>query len=468
MTFTSIVFLIFFTVFILLWANLKKREARWFLLTIASFFFYGWWDWYFLGLLIATGFFDFVLAIFIDRAQSHSRKRFLMCFSVISNLSVLFLFKYAVFFSKNFEAFMLNFGVTWNIANNIPAVLLILPIGISFYTFESLSYTIDVYHGHIKPTRNVFQYFAFLSMFPRLVAGPIERPANLLPQMESNKPPSQEMIWKGFNLVLFGYFKKLVIADNLAPLVNQAFESSTPLSGYSWWIAMLSFSIQIYCDFSGYSDIARGLANFMGFDFKLNFNSPYIAQGFSDFWRRWHISLSSWFRDYLYIPLGGSKVSRVRAHVNSWITMLVSGFWHGANWTFVVWGGMHALYLSVEKELAWDKFLLRKSWGKYLVAFITFILATLAWVFFRAETLTKGVEVTKAMLLMSDGAKMVTNKQIILILLPLLPQWYELNKNKTAVEFYLPNWIIRIAMSVMILLCIYYRGPGSTFIYFQF
>ncbi|MEK2645206.1 MBOAT family O-acyltransferase [Bdellovibrio sp. BCCA] len=464
MSFTSFAFFIFIGVFFSIWYFLRnRREGRWFLLTVASFFFYGWWDWKFLGLLIATGLFDFILALTIDRTKGDNKRLILMCFSVISNLTVLALFKYTVFFSNNFEELGQYFGWNVSLTSNIPSVFLVLPIGISFYTFESLSYTIDVYHRHIKPTKNVFQYFAFLSMFPRLVAGPIERPANLLPQLERNPQPSNEMVWKGFNLILAGYFKKLVIADNLAPYVNEAFARTHSVSGLSWWIAMFSFSIQIYCDFSGYSDIARGLANLLGFEFKLNFNSPYISHGFSDFWRRWHISLSSWFRDYLYIPLGGSKVSKIRSHLNTWITMLVSGFWHGASWTFVAWGALHAMFLSFEHEVRWHQKI-----NKHLVVLITFLMVTFAWVLFRAESLQQAKNIYLAMLTLSGGDNLISLKQIFLILLALVPHLYEFSKSKTAIEQYYPTRLVKIVMATMIVFCIFGRGPGSTFIYFQF
>ena len=462
MTFTSLSFFVFAGVFFLGWRVLRDRlQGRWIWLTFASFFFYGWWDWRFLSLLVATGVFDFVMGLSIERWPRY--RRTLLTLSIVSNLSVLASFKYAIFVAGNLEGMLGWFGSRPDLVNQLPSALLILPIGISFYTFESLSYTIDVYKGHIRPTRNIFHFFAFLSMFPRLVAGPIERPANLLPQLEVRRPVSDEMAWKGFFLIVTGFFKKVVIADRLAIFVNETFAHAAPVSGVTWGCAMFAFALQIYCDFSGYSDIARGLANFMGFEFKLNFNAPYIARGFSDFWTRWHISLSSWFRDYLYIPLGGSRGGEWRAHRNLWITMLTSGLWHGAAWTYVVWGGFHALMLSVERLFPWPSKI-----GRWPAIAVTFGLGTLGWVFFRAPDFGKALEVLRAMLLFTPGAELVRPSIFVYLLLGLAPQWAQEISRRDYIECLPPQVWVRVALAILILACIYGRGPEATFIYFQF
>lgn len=463
MTFTSFTFLIFAAIFFLVWSRLKTVQIKWIWLTLASFFFYGWWDWRFLFLLVGTGCFDFVMGILIDRSSNAQLKKILLSFSVISNLTVLASFKYAIFIAGNLEWLLGRLGPQPELVNQLPSALLILPIGISFYTFESLSYTIDVYKGHIKPTRNIFHFFAFLSMFPRLVAGPIERPANLLPQLLVDRKVTPELQWNGFFLIVTGYFKKLVIADRLAIFVNETFAHSGPVAGTTWWLAMFAFSLQIYCDFSGYSDIARGLANWMGYEFKLNFNAPYISRGFSNFWSRWHISLSSWFRDYLYIPLGGSRLGELKTHRNTWVTMLVSGLWHGASWTFVMWGAFHALMLTIERLFPWPQ-----KVGRWPAIFLTFVLATLGWVFFRAPDFAKASEVLISMLFFAPGAELAKPQVVLLILIGLIPQWAQEFYRKDFVESLAPVWWVKALVALLILFCIYGRGPESTFIYFQF
>lgn len=463
MAFTSVYFLIFAAVFFLAWSKLASVQLRWIWLTFASFFFYGWWDWRFLILLIATGFFDFLMGLCLEKFPAPKVRRAFLTFSIVSNLTVLASFKYAVFIAGNLEWLLGMIGPRPDIVGRVPGAFLILPIGISFYTFESLSYTIDVYKGHLKPTKNIFQFFAFLSMFPRLVAGPIERPANLLPQMTAMRPVSGDLLWNGFFLIVSGYFKKLVIADRLAIFVNEGFASQLPVSGLTWWFVMFSFAIQIYCDFSGYSDIARGLANFMGYEFKLNFNSPYIAKGFSDFWTRWHISLSSWFRDYLFIPLGGSRGGELKTHRNIWITMLTSGLWHGASWNFVVWGGFHAAMLSIERLLPWPRKI-----DRWVAVGVTFILATVGWVFFRAPDFGKAVDVLSAMGTFAGGSSHLKPGIVILILAGLIPQWVQEFSGDKPVESLAPLWWVKAGLAGMALYCIYGRGPESTFIYFQF
>ena len=345
MLFNSLAFLVFAAIFFAVWPRIRHLlVTRSTFIVAASFVFYGWWDWRFLFLIIASGLVDFCCALGIEKFPK-ARKAFLFL-SLFCNIGSLAVFKYLDFFIEN-----LNSTSQWiSSPLNIPAAELILPVGISFYTFQSMSYTIDVYKGEMKPTRNLSHFFAYLSMFPQLVAGPIVRARELIPALESHQPVKQGDLWLGLRWIVHGYFKKMVIADSFAPVVASAFESGSvaPSCSY-WWCIVVMFAFQIYCDFSGYSDIARGLGKWMGFDFPENFNHPYIARGFRDFWSRWHISLSTWFRDYVYVPLGGSRVSQPKAHFNMWVTMLISGFWHGAAWTFLIWGALHALYLSVER-----------------------------------------------------------------------------------------------------------------------
>jgi alginate O-acetyltransferase complex protein AlgI len=261
-----------------------------------------------------------------------------------------------------------------------------------------MSYTFDVYRNKLKPTKSILQFFAYLSMFPQLVAGPIVRAETMLPQLLEVKGVSNEKRWDGFQLIVRGYFKKMVIADNLAPLVMAAFSApDINTSTMFWWGAIIAFAFQIYCDFAGYSDIARGLALWMGYDFPDNFNHPYISTSIREFWERWHISLSTWFRDYLYIPLGGNRKGKFRSYINLWITMLVSGLWHGAAWTFVAWGAVHAFFASAERLTGWPEKIGKSSVAKFLAWFIVSIQVLVAWVFFRAENINQALDILKVL-----------------------------------------------------------------------
>ena len=320
MLFNSLTFIIFSALFFLIWPLLKyNSNLRFIYITVASFIFYGWWDWRFLFLIIFSGLIDFIAGIYMF---SHPRyKKFILWISLTMNIGCLGIFKYTHFISENIEKLFAALGM--NIQLLDPGFHIILPVGISFYTFQSMSYTIDIYKGELKPTKNIFHFFSYLSLFPQLVAGPIVRAKDLIPQMEKWHPVSEQERWNGTKLIVFGFFNKMVIADNLAPFVSTAFSNpSNTTSSIYWWVVILSFSIQIYGDFSGYSDIARGLAKWMGYNFRLNFNHPYSSTSIREFWTRWHISLSTWFRDYVYIPLGGSKNGMMKGLLCMWVTML--------------------------------------------------------------------------------------------------------------------------------------------------
>jgi D-alanyl-lipoteichoic acid acyltransferase DltB (MBOAT superfamily) len=349
MSFHSLAFLIFAAVFFALWPLLKKGNIRrWSFIIVASFVFYGWWDWRFLFLLVGTGFIDFAAALAMEKWPKN--KRLFLILSLGSNISALGFFKYSGFIAENIDHLLLHIGLVTHLRLELPDYALMLPVGISFYTFQAMSYTVSVYWRQMPATRNILHFFAFLSMFPQLVAGPISRATNLLPQLLVDRRITEEDRWAGTTLVIRGFFKKLVIADHLAPIVTAAFSSPVlPESPFYWWGVAAAFAFQIYFDFSGYSDIARGLARWMGYDLMVNFNQPYTATSLKEFWTRWHISLSSWFRDYVYIPLGGSRLGQWRSHLNMWVTMLISGLWHGAAWHFVMWSACHAFFLSIER-----------------------------------------------------------------------------------------------------------------------
>ena len=350
MLFNSQVFLIFFVVVYGLYRLLPHRWQN-VLLLVSSYFFYGWWDWRFLTLIFLSTVIDYIAGGIIYSAGPNQRRRkAAVVVSMTSNLVILGFFKYFNFFADNLSAVLQYAG--------LPAFTrhlnIILPVGISFYTFQAMSYALDIYRGHLKPARSFLNFATFVAYFPQLVAGPIERASNLLPQIENPRTITRAGIESGAWLIFWGLFKKCVIADNLAVLVDGVF-GATGATGATSLLALYAFAFQILCDFSGYSDIARGLARWMGVELMLNFNNPYAALNPKDFWSRWHISLSSWLRDYLYIPLGGNRKGRRRTYINLALTMLLGGLWHGAAWTFVTWGAFHGLLLVIYHRWA-EKF----------------------------------------------------------------------------------------------------------------
>jgi D-alanyl-lipoteichoic acid acyltransferase DltB (MBOAT superfamily) len=467
MLFNSLIFVAFATVFFLVSKVIGKNvNGRLVWLTAASFFFYGWWDWRFLSLILISGLIDYFAALAIARFPI--RKKLLLVLSIIGNLGSLSLFKYSGFIAENIDSW-LGLQGSFSLAANIPEFFLITPVGISFYTFQSMSYTFDVYRGKLKPTKSIMQFFAYLSMFPQLVAGPIVRAESMLPQLLKVTPVTKEQRWDGFQLIVRGYFKKMVIADNLAPLVMAAF-SAPELNSSSmfWWGAIIAFAFQIYCDFAGYSDIARGLAMWMGYDFPDNFNHPYISTSIREFWERWHISLSTWFRDYLYIPLGGNRKGKLRSYINLWITMLVSGLWHGAAWTFVAWGAVHAFFASFERFSGWPEKIGKSSIAKFVAWVFVSIQVLVAWVFFRAETIGQAWDILKVMFSFQGpwgfgwglDATIFISMIVLRELLAALHFDEKLKGKHPLAEM--------LFYAILIAIIIFFRGEGSEFIYFQF
>tara|TARA_R100000935_G_scaffold1517_1_gene4873 strand:+ start:54448 stop:55899 length:1452 start_codon:yes stop_codon:yes gene_type:complete len=397
MLFNSLDFAVFLpVVFLLYWFVARKKLTYQNLLVVAaSYVFYGWWDYRFLSLIIFSTVLDYSLALRLKKTNKTSQRKLLLWSSVLVNLGFLGIFKYYNFFVDNFiTAFtLLGSPIQANTLN------IILPVGISFYTFQTLSYTIDVYRRKLEPTTNFIAFSAFVCFFPQLVAGPIERATNFLPQFYKKRIFSNNLATDGLRQMLWGFFKKMVIADNCAIFANEIFENSADLSGSILFLGALFFTFQIYGDFSGYSDIAIGTSRLFGFDLKRNFAYPYFSRDIAEFWRRWHISLSTWFRDYLYIPLGGSKVGAWMQIRNIFIIFIVSGFWHGANWTFIIWGALNALYflplLLLKKNRANIEIVANNSYLPSLREFagilLTFLLTVIAWVFFRAENLTQAI-----------------------------------------------------------------------------
>ena len=478
MFFNSIDFAVFLPiVFILYWfvtqKNLKLQNA---LLVLASYVFYGWWDWRFLSLIIFSSLVDYSIGLALKKEEKKSKRKLLLWLSIIVNLGFLGFFKYYNFFVDNFvEAFSL-FGTKIQ-----PNTLdIILPVGISFYTFQTLSYTIDVYKRKLEPTNNLISFLAFVSFFPQLVAGPIERATNLLPQFYKKRQFHYSQAVDGCRQILWGFFKKVVIADTCAEYANQIFNNSADYSGSTLVIGALFFTFQIYGDFSGYSDIAIGTSRLFGFDLKQNFAFPYFSRDIAEFWRRWHISLSTWFRDYLYIPLGGSRGGTWMKVRNTFIIFIVSGFWHGANWTFVVWGFLNALYflpLLLAKRnrsnldvVAQEKML--PSLKEVFKMSVTFALTVLAWIFFRAENITHAFSYIKNIFTKAlfELPLVRPTNLIILILIFISIEWLGRAKHYAIETLFLKQpKVLRWTFYMFIIACVFiFSKQEQEFIYFQF
>lgn len=479
MLFNSIDFAIFFTIFfVVYWLVAKKITTRNIVILTASYLFYGWWDWRFLFLIIFSSFVDYFVGWQLGKAKQVSTRKRLLLGSIISNLGLLMYFKYANFFIDSFVQSFRFFG-----AEIEPVTLnIILPVGISFYTFQTLSYTIDIYYKKIEPTKNLLAFFSFVAFFPQLVAGPIERAKHLLPQFFVVHKFNYRYVRSGFLLMAFGLFKKMVIADRLGILVNQVYNDPTSYSGGALIVATIAFAFQIYCDFSGYSDIAIGASRTLGFDLMKNFDAPYFAKSITEFWRRWHISLSTWFRDYVYIPLGGSRKGNFRLYLNLFIVFVVSGLWHGAAITFIIWGAIHGVIIVLEK--AFTNMGLKVNRNNYLAStfFIpfTFIIACFAWIFFRANSFSDAMYVSKNIFDLTESTsffmlglpvhEFLVGLLAILLLLLFDAIHRKYNAIKILDKF---HFVFRQLFYVIIIMCIiifgiYGEEGVSEFIYFQF
>ena len=484
MLFNSIDFAIFLpAVFFLYWfvvnKNLKFQNA---LIVFASYVFYGWWDWRFLSLIIFSTVVDYIVGQTLRTEQQPIKRKVLLWLSIIVNLGFLGFFKYYNFFLDNFLAAFTLFGAQIK-ANSLN---IILPVGISFYTFQTLSYTIDVYKKKLEPSRDFMSFSAFVCFFPQLVAGPIERATNLLPQFYKRRTFEYDKAVDGMRQILWGLFKKVVIADNCAVFANHAFNNPADLNGSTLVFGAIFFTFQIYGDFSGYSDIAIGTSRLFGFNLKQNFATPYFSRDIAEFWRRWHISLSTWFRDYLYIPLGGSRGRIWQKVRNTFIIFIVSGFWHGANWTFIIWGALNAVYflpLLLTKRNRNNLSVIAKgkllpSFREFFAMLTTFILTVFAWIFFRAESLNHafiyigGVFSKTALASLEFQNLEAFIITVIIILFFLVFEWFG-RRDKFAIEklFLNTNRKYRFLIYYIILLVIIYfsiKGEEQEFIYFQF
>jgi D-alanyl-lipoteichoic acid acyltransferase DltB (MBOAT superfamily) len=478
-TFNSIEFAIFLPiVFVLYWfVSYKNKRIQNLILLVSSYFFYGWWDWRFLLLIAFSSCVDYTVGIVINGTKKESNRKLLLATSIVTNIGLLAFFKYFNFFAQNFQKAFTFFGCPIT----DPMVFdIILPVGISFYTFQTLSYTIDIYRGKLQPTRDMIAFFAFVSFFPQLVAGPIERATHLLTQFHQNKTFIYGQAVDGMRQILWGLFKKIVIADNCAIFVNDIFACYHTYSGSTLLIGAMLFAFQIYGDFSGYSDIAIGTSRLFGYHLKRNFNFPYFSRDIAEFWRRWHISLSTWFRDYVYIPLGGSRCTNIVLVRNVFIIFIVSGFWHGANWTFIAWGTIHAIYilpyLLLKTHRKHTNTVAENAWLPNFTEIwqmgITFLLVSIAWVFFRSESITKAFiyisEIFSASLF--SPAEVFPKRFLLLIFLFVCVEWFQ-RKRQHALEFCqikMPLWT-RWGIYYVVIFMIWQLGAEQQeFIYFQF
>ncbi len=474
MFFNSIHFLIFLpVVFCLYWFVFNKsKTAQNTFLILCSYYFYSCWDWRFLFLLIFSTLLDYFSAIKIENCETQKQRKFWLWLSIGINLGFLGVFKYYDFFAVSFAEMLHSFGITAN-----PLLLkLILPVGISFYTFHGLSYIIDIYYQRIRAEKNFVDYSLFVSYFPLLVAGPIERATHLLPQVKIRRTFNFEQGKEGVRLIVFGLFKKVVVADNCGFFADQLFNDYQNHSALELWMGAFLFAFQIYGDFSGYTDIARGVSKLLGIELLKNFNFPYFSKDIADFWRRWHISLSSWFRDYVYIPLGGSKGSKALQIRNVFIIFLISGFWHGANWTFIIWGAIHAmLFLPL---LLLNKNRTNRSQDHYSfrdlpAVLLTFVLVCIAWVFFRADHVSDAVGYLKGMFAWNDMTLAFFTKNAKFILLTAITLFsvvvlnvIEWQNFRRIGELYLSKKLVLLIIAMILLMGVF-RNPAS-FIYFQF
>lgn len=478
MLFNSLSFAIFLPiVFILYWA--LPHRFRWFILLVASYYFYMSWNVKYVVLILTTTFISYITALLLEKTNNLNVKKGMLAIAAIVSLGILFFFKYFNFFQESVIAVFNMFTIQLH-----PTTLnLLLPVGISFYTFQTLSYVIDVYKGTVPAERHFGKYATFISFFPQLVAGPIERTSNLLPQINAAHHFNYDKATYGMKLMVWGFFKKLVVADVLSAYVDKVYNTPHAFKGFTLVLATLFFAIQIYCDFSGYSDIAVGCAKLLDIDLMQNFNSPYFSASIKEFWSRWHISLSTWFRDYVYIPLGGNRCGKLRTNLNLIITFLVSGLWHGANWTFVIWGGIHGFLQVIEKTLFQKTSFKKFSFTWFVRVVVVFLFCCFAWIFFRANT-PKEANLIIANLLYGItnpieyilngfyGIGLSMETFIIPLISILILTLYDFFSLKTDVIQWISSKHIIIRYSVYLAMLVFimlFKASGeATFVYFQF
>lgn len=480
MLFNSFEFLVFLPiVFMLYWFVFRGRRWQNLLVVTASYVFYGWWDWRFLLLIALTSLCVYGSGLLLEHYEGRRRRQQIVCaVNIVLNLGILGVFKYYNFFVENLDALfgMMGHHLDW------VTMIVILPVGISFYTFQALSYTIDVYQKRLPATHDIIEFLAYISFFPQLVAGPIERATNLLPQFQRRRQFDYAKAVDGMRQMLWGFLKKLVIADNCATVVNEYWSHYQDLPGVSLFLLGVLFTFQIYCDFSGYSDIAIGCARLFGFNLMRNFNFPYFSRSIPEFWRRWHISLTTWFRDYIYFPLGGSRCDKWKIIRNVYIVWGISRLWHGANWTFVCWGLFHATLLAIYNIFGINtKYKQVVAYGKYLPNIretlqiaLTFFLTVIGWIIFRAESMTQAVDFLTAMVSnrFFDASALHEVTYMCFGIALLAVEWLQRDKQHALQFSYAKPFnhrLVRWGIYYIILLLIAkYAGSSQTFIYFQF
>lgn len=479
MLFNSIEFLIFLPiVFALYWLSKKSLKLQNLLIVVVSYIFYGWWNYRFLFLIALTTACSFLSGLLVERCERQRAKKAITISNITLNLGILGVYKYYNFFTDSFQQMLNSLGMhaDWPVLN------LVLPVGISFYTFQALSYTIDVYNKKIEPTHDVVSFFAFISFFPQLVAGPIERATNLLPQFRKARTFDYSKAVDGCRQMLWGFFKKMVVADNAAFFVQKIFDAPESYHGLTLLVGAVLFSIQIYCDFSGYSDIAIGCARLFGIELRANFRFPYFSRNIAEFWRRWHISLNKWFVDYVYIPLGGSRVSKFKVIRNTFIIFLLSGLWHGANWTFVIWGGIHAMMFMPLLLLGKNRqYMDTVAAGKKMPSIkdaslisLNFCVVTFAWIFFRSDSFTDAVNYITQMFTMTGGSidGLLLSMRMLLLLgfvtILFVLEWMQ-REHVHGLSVVPKNSMLRHLLYFSIFFIImWFGGTQADFIYFQF
>ncbi len=460
MLFNSSIYLVFLPTIAFLYFAMPLYWRR-YLLLFASYFFYAWWSIPFTGLLVLSTVVDYSAARVIQENKSPARNRAALMVSLGANLGVLGLFKYADFFTNSAYSI---FGVRpW------PELDLILPLGISFYTFQTMSYTIDVYRGHLEARKSLLDVALYVSFFPQLVAGPIIRSDTLLPQLRRNLTPDWLLIRSGIALIAWGMSKKVFFADSMAPIVNEAFANPAAISGLGLLTSLYAFSIQIYCDFSGYSDIAVGSALVLGIQLPANFRQPYLSCSIREFWRRWHISLSSWLRDYLYIPLGGSRKGPTMTHVNMMITMLLGGLWHGAGWNWVVWGGLQSAFMTAERLLGVSEEAPNENWRIAIRWFVTIHLVCFSWIWFRSSTASEALLIIERIGTWAPGLTFIVWKPILLLAIVVGVEFGNGRQRFIAAFQHSPRATFWLSTFAALFFALTFLGVSSPeFIYFQF
>jgi alginate O-acetyltransferase complex protein AlgI len=471
--FNSLTFVVFFAVVLALHNMPFPWRAKKFNLLIASYLFYAAWNPPFVLLLWISTVVDWYVAKAIYRTEVQARRRWLLVVSIAVNLGFLGFFKYGGFLLENFVAMAGMIGFDFHPA----APGIVLPIGISFYTFQTMAYSLDVYLRRAEPAKKLLDFALFVTFFPQLVAGPIVRPTHLIPQFAKPRTAtSSQLIW-GLGLMTLGIFEKVVIADGaLAPVVEDVFSATGSVSFLDAWLGAMAFSGQIFCDFAGYSTTAIGAALCLGFSLPNNFRFPYAAVGFSDFWRRWHISLSTWLRDYLYIPLGGNRKGRRRTYINLALTMLLGGLWHGAAWTFVVWGALHGIYLMLERwlrERFGDSAVARRAYSQFVMGVFTYLMVDITWVFFRAPDFATAWSLVSSMFGFTAGATAVLPtiyiiQTVVAVASVLLAHIWMRDRELENVVTKAPFWLVGFAWALMLFAIVITQGGGDAFIYFQF